>query len=74
MITKEEMAAEMAGLDQQEAHWRETVAKADAVRQNALNMIEAVTGAKQMLSHLMKRVEDKEKAEADKPIDATVQD
>lgn len=53
MISRDELLAEMAGLDQQE--------EAAKIAVNAATMqLEAVRGAKQMVAHLMKKAEEKE--------------
>ena len=59
-ITKEELTAELATLDQQEAQCRDTIASADRVKADAQTRLEAVNGAKQMAQHLLKKIETKE--------------
>lgn len=56
-IEKDVLLNEQASLDQQEAQCRETMLKADQVKADAANRLQAVLGAKQLLEHLIKKTE-----------------
>lgn len=59
-LMREELLSEQASLDQQEAQARETIQRADAVKADARARLEGINGAKQMLAHLLKKLEAKE--------------
>ncbi len=62
-ITVEDLLKEQAGLEQQAAQHKETMAKADQVRAVAANNLEAVHGALQMTNHLLNKIKTKEQTD-----------
>ena len=57
-ITKEQLTAELANLDQQEQQCRDGIAAAGRVHADNSSRLANVLGAKQMTVHLLKKVED----------------
>ena len=57
MNLRSTLLEELANLDQQEAQTRETIEKANIVRQDALNRLEAIGGARQMVNHLLAKLD-----------------
>lgn len=57
-LTKEILLAETAALDQQEAQARDTVAKTDQVRARAVGRLQEIAGARAMVAHLLKKLDE----------------
>lgn len=53
---RQELLKELSSLEQQDAQCRETMAKADAVKADAFNRLNAVHGAKGMVEHMLSKL------------------